>query len=264
MEKENQTTKGTKNMDVKEFQEKLAEVLKVAQANENMLSREQMREIFKGMDLSRQQLVKIVQYLKGKGIFAEGMETEAESSADAAVQEEPERAKVPLTAAEKAYLKSYLESLQGNAVSAKTQEELWAAWEKGEESSREELTAFYMPVAAQMAADMNCEEIPLADLIQEATLVLLTALGTSEREGINDAWLRGEIEKGIRQVIGEQTERNLQDEYLVEKVQKLDTAIRELSEDEEEISFDIGELSVLLDMKVEEIRNVLWLTGEEQ
>ena len=121
-----------------------------------------------------------------------------------------------------------------------------------------------MPVAAQMAADMNCEEIPLADLIQEATLVLLTALGTSEREGINDAWLRGEIEKGIRQVIGEQTERNLQDEYLVEKVQKLDTAIRELSEDEEEISFDIGELSVLLDMKVEEIRNVLWLTGEEQ
>ncbi len=44
------------------------------------------------------------------------------------------------------------------------------------------LTSIYLPVAANMAADMNCTEIQLADLIQEANVVLLTALSDPETE----------------------------------------------------------------------------------
>ena len=250
-------------MDVKEFQQKLAKVAAIAQDNGGILRKEQLREFFEGMDLSEQQLVKILQYLKAKGITIEGAETK-EPQADA--QEEWKQInRVPLTAAEKAYLKEYLEDLKEVYTSEKTQEEVFAAWEKGESGAKEELTRMYMPVAAEIAAEMNCQEVFLADLIQEANLCLLTALEAPEKGVGNDAWLRRKIAEGIYQVIGEQTERNFQDECLVEKVQKLETAIRELSEDEEEeSSFGIGELAVLLDMKVEEIKDVLRLTGEKQ
>ena len=39
------------------------------------------------------------------------------------------------------------------------------------------LASYYMKATAEIAADMNAEEILLADLIQEANLSLIQALG---------------------------------------------------------------------------------------
>ena len=47
-----------------------------------------------------------------------------------------------------------------------------------------------------MAAELNCEEIYLADLIQEANLALLAALKETEPQQKNDAWMRGRIRSG--------------------------------------------------------------------
>ena len=67
-------------------------------------------------------------------------------------------------------------------------------------------------------------------------------------------------------IVEEQTQRSMGDNILVEKVQKLDQAIRDLSEDEEdgESPFTIGELAVILDMKVDEIKDILRLAGEDE
>ena len=51
------------------------------------------------------------------------------------------------------------------------------------------------------------------------------------------------------------------DESMVEKVRKLEAAIRELSDDEEQ-KFSVEELAAYLDMDEEEIRAVLRLTSE--
>ena len=59
----------------------------------------------------------------------------------------------------------------------------------------------------------------------------------------------------------EQTEQKLRDDSMVEKVRKLEAAIRELSDDDDQ-KFTIEELSAYLDMDEEEIRAVLSLTGE--
>ena len=58
----------------------------------------------------------------------------------------------------------------------------------------------------------------------------------------------------------------MRDVSLVAKVEKLDNAIRELTEDEEdgELKFSVGELAVILDMDAEEIRDVLRLTGDDK
>ena len=71
---------------------------------------------------------------------------------------------------------------------------------------------------------------------------------------------------GIRNAIEEQTQRKFEDDYLVAKVEKLESAVRELTEgdDDESAKFSIEELAIILDMDVEEIRDVLRLTGDDK
>ena len=70
-------------MDIKLFQQKLNEICTIAEENGKQLSQQQIREHFDESDLSTSQLVKILQYLKLKGITIEGAE-EAASAAAAA------------------------------------------------------------------------------------------------------------------------------------------------------------------------------------
>ena len=113
---------------------------------------------------------------------------------------------------------------------------------------------------------MNCEEIFIADLIQEANISLLMALGEEEAARKDENWLLGRIRAGIRNAIEEQTQRKFEDDYLVAKVEKLESAVRELTEgdDDESAKFSIEELAIILDMDVEEIRDVLRLTGDDK
>ena len=73
--------------------------------------------------------------------------------------------------------------------------------------------------------------------------------------------LKTEIEK-----VREQTQKKFEDDYLVAKVEKLEAAVRELTEDDEDekSKFSVEELAIILDMDVEEIRDVLRLTGDDK
>ena len=59
-------------MDIKLFQQKLNEICTIAEENGKQLSQQQIREHFDESDLNTSQLVKILQYLKLKGITIEG------------------------------------------------------------------------------------------------------------------------------------------------------------------------------------------------
>lgn len=256
-------------MDVQEFQLKLAELCKMAEENDKVLTGTQVREFFAGMELDKGQLLKIMQYLKVQGITIEGLEIPARESAskDSDGKEEvPERKAVPLSPEEQAYLKEYRAGLGEASPLEKSEEELFKELSEGIEEARMALAKRYLPVAAELSVEMNCEEIFLADLIQEANLSLLDALNQPEPEHKDDAWLRQEILRGIAQVVEEQTERKIQDDSLVARVEKLDHAIRELSEDEEdgEAKFSVNELAIILDMDVEEMKDVLRLTGDDK
>lgn len=89
------------------------------------------------------------------------------------------------------------------------------------------------------------------------------ALGEEEPEEKDEKWLLGRIRCGIRHAIEEQTQRKFEDDYLVAKVEKLEAAVRELTEDESS-KFSVEELAIILDMDEEEIRDVLRLTGDDK
>lgn len=250
-------------MDITKFQEKLSQIYEEGRKNGNVLKPEQVRACFAGMELDTAQLLKILQYLKAKGIAVEGtpQETPAEEPKET---EEPSRS-VPLTVEEKLYLRDYLASLEQN-TEKEDKEELFVLWAKGDPAAREKLSREYLAEAARLAAEMNCAEIPLQDLIQEANISLLTALTETPLGQGNGQWLLGEIRRGIQRAIEEQTQRKQQDDSLVARVEKLESAVRELTEEDEEESarFSIGELAILLDMDEEEIRDTLRLTGDDK
>lgn len=257
-------------MDIKLFQQKLNEICEIAEENGKQLSQQQIREHFDESDLNTSQLVKILQYLKLKGITIEGAEEAAGASAADTVsaqntkQEEFPGTRIALTPEEQTYLRDYIESFSPEGLDSEDLSSLFQAFADGDTAAEGELTQFYMAQAAQMAAELNCEEIYLADLIQEANLALLAALKESEPLVKDDTWMRGRIRSGILHAIEEQTQQKFRDDYLVSKVENLESAVKELTDDDDTTRFTIDELAVILDMNVDEIRDVLRLTGDDK
>lgn len=92
------------------------------------------------------------------------------------------------------------------------------------------------------------------------------ALGEEGNDKKDEKWLLGRVRAGIRNAIEEQTQKKFEDDYLVAKVEKLEAAVRELNDedDDESAKFSIEELAIILDMDEEEIRDVLRLTGDDK
>ena len=252
-------------MDIVQFQEKLREICELGKQNDNLLTHEQIREHFASTDLETSQMVKVLQYLKLQGISIEG---EGQAQPEAGVPKEEYTSggtSTPLTAEEETYLKEYLSEVSvGKELSEEMLHTLFENLSQGDALAEAALTSFYLPVAANMAADMNCAEIYLGDLIQEANVVLLTALSDPETEHKDDAWLRLQLRKGIIAAIEDQTQQKFQDDCLIAKVEKLEAAVKELTDDDGENRFTIDELAVILDMNVDEIRDILRLTGDDK
>lgn len=252
-------------MDVIQFQEKLRNICELGKQNGNMLTHEQIREHFASTDLETSQMLKVLQYLKLQGIMIEGDTAPVEAEEVGETEPESKGTSTPLTSEEEAYLKDYLaEVSNGKEVSPEMLHTLFENLADGDAIAEAALTSIYLPVAANMAADMNCTEIQLADLIQEANVVLLTALSDPETERKDDAWLRLQLRKGIIAAIEEQTQQKFQDDCLVTKVEKLESAVKDLTDDDGENRFTIDELAVILDMNVDEIRDILRLTGDDK
>ena len=244
-------------MNVQEFQNKLKEIQEIAKQNENTLKATDIRGVFDGCDLDKNQLTGVLKYLTSQGIAIEGMEKAKETA------KEPEYKKVPLTPEEEAYLHDYLENLP--AVTDIDLNDMFEQLSKGEQSAVQTLASYYMKATAELAADMNAKEILFADLIQEANLSLIQALDNAGEELRDEEWLLTEVRKGILQVIEEQTQVKFADDSLVARVEKLESAVRELNDDEDDKNaFSIDELAIILDMKVDEIRDILRLTGDDK
>ena len=231
-------------MNVQEFQNKLKEIQEIAKQNENTLKATDIRGVLDGCDLDKNQLTGVLKYLTSQGIMIEGMEKAKETA------KEPEYKKVPLTPEEEAYLNEYLENLP--VIADIDLDVLFEQLSKGEQSAVQTLASYYMKATAELAADM-------------ANLSLIQALDNAGEELRDEEWLLAEVRKGILQVIEEQTQVKFADDSLVARVEKLESAVRELNDDEDDKNaFSIDELAIILDMKVDEIRDILRLTGDDK
>lgn len=233
-------------MEVKEFQEKLAELCKVAIENGKKLNGAHVKEFFSGMDFNKEQLVLVFRYLKSQGIQIEGFDdgaeeqpvTSTETKEDEAAKENP-----CLTEEDKEYLKDYLAEVE-------------------QMRSEDARLLKYMPLVAQYAADGKKDGMNLPDLIQEANVGLLMILAEQERD-IPEEEMKELLKKAVKQAIDAADEQNFEDDCLVAKVQNLDSVMKELTDgDEGEPKFSVEELAIMLDMDIDEMKDIIRLTGE--
>lgn len=246
-------------MDIQTFQNKLNEVRQLAAGNGNVLTAQQVKTFFAELKPDKEQLIQILKYLKMQEIAIEGLETETgtNDASEAVNQKE-------LTQEEELYLNEYHASLGDTEFDAQTADKWFRELADGSPDAKEKLVQMYLRVAADIACSMYCDGVHLQDLIQEANVSLLTAFQIKEPVRKTDEWLRKEIRSGLKLAIEEQTQQKFEDDYLVEKVQKLEQTVKELTDEEDGEAgskFSVEDLAILLDMNVEEIEDVLRLTG---
>ncbi|MDD7740091.1 MAG: hypothetical protein PUJ62_08490 [Lachnospiraceae bacterium] len=241
------------------FQKKLQEAVAFAKNNHNCMTREQVEHFFADWELSDEQMKFVYEYLTMEQIEVEDYEpgvTKELFSKDA-------KKKAAFTREEEVYLKQYGEELP--RITCEGEEERMALLQRaadGDDLARSQVIALYLPVVVELAKELHKPEFFIGDLIQEGNVALLLALEQVTEAGDADQKIRSEIVKEITGFMDDMQAQKRQDHAVVGKVNRLKDAIEELS-DGEEMDFSVAELSAYLDMSVEEIEDILRLTGED-
>lgn len=247
-------------MDIKEFQKKLVQVVEAGKAAGNCISTSQVEELFREDELSEDQLGKVYEYLNVQKIQVIGRQEEAPQQKDDSVSVQYQAA--PLNEEEKSYLRKYQETLKQLSKSTEPIEALIQKAQIGDADALQKAVEFYMPLVSEIAVELHHAQVPLADTIAEGNVHLMMALNRAEA----DKNVTLQIEKGIRDgilyMIEEQTEQKRRDNTMVDKVTRLEQAVKDLTDGDEDLEFSVDELSLFLDMPKEEIEDVLRLTGE--
>ena len=243
-------------MEIKEFQQKLQDIQRLAVNNGRKISREVVEDFFAGDGLNETQLQKVYDYLTIQGIHTDEEKKKAEKVSQPEMpkkssmfsyeteEAEEEKKSAELTQEEKEYLEDYLETL--NVILPEEEgerERLFESAKAGEAQAKSRLTELYMKEVLEIAKELHDGEV------------------FEEAEDIS-AFLSGEIRNAILLLLEEQTDQKQSDDILVEKVRNLEHKIKEIMDDDDD-KYSAEELSAFLDMDLEEIQGILRLTGED-
>lgn len=249
-------------MEIKEFQQKLQDIQRLAVNNGRKISREVVEDFFAGDGLNETQLQKVYDYLTIQGIHTD---KEQKKTEEIRTVEEPkkEKKRAELTQEEKEYLEDYLETLEAILPEEEGERErLFESAKAGEAQAKSRLTELYMKEVLEIAKELHDGEVFLGDMVSEGNIGLIGALENLEEAEDVSTFLSGEIRNAILLLLEEQTDQKQSDDILVEKVRNLEHKIKEIMDDDDD-KYSAEELSAFLDMDLEEIQGILRLTGED-
>ncbi len=252
-------------MNIESFQKKLGEIIKLAKYNNNILDHDLIKQFFGKDNLNKDQIVSIFEYLQSQGVHIkngpEDIDTEPENPVPYVAEKSPD----PLTEEEEEYLKDYQEGAKDGFASENEEKQLLKDAADGNKDAEKRLIEAYVPEVISSVRKFHRSEIPVGDMLQEGNLGLISAM-----EGLSDhdepdarKWILDSIDRAVLSSIQAQEQQDLEDGALVGQVQKLESAVKSLT-DESEDKFSVEELSALLDMSVDEIKDVLRLTGDDK
>ena len=244
-------------MEQQEFQKRLEELGRLAAEKENRIRAEEVREFLKDMELTEEQMQLVFGYLGSRLVTVEGYVPQDE--------EEPEE-ETPSTPEEEAFLERYEKEME--YLTFLEEEELLAlcreAEEEGDGGAKARLTEQLLPEVLRTARGFTGRGLPLGDLVQEGNIGLMLAMETFDLRPADMTpldYLRQEIRTSISQALEEQQTERQAGDLLAERLNHLRDGIKELSEDLGR-KISVEELSMFMDMPVEEIEDLLKLAGE--
>ena len=233
------------------FREMLTEIKKAADDAGNRISHEKIKELLKGIPLEEEHFQMIYDYLAQQNIRVAESEEEAEELPD-----ENERKSLSI----------YLEELEElGQESFEDEHELIERAIAGDAAAKNRLIEGYLPLICEMASEYEGTELPVEALIQEGNLGLLMAMETLDAFS-NAAACRAHILNGINKAM-EEAISGTQDlkknnDGIVNRVNHLNEAVQNLERDLEH-KVSAQELSAYLDMPLEEIKDLLRMSGDQ-
>lgn len=222
-----------------EFQEKLRGILALAQEQGKRISLEETEKFFEEAQLSQEQMELVCRYLVEQGIEVTGYVPAGGRIQEASDEEEQ------LSEEEQRYLDSYQNDIEG--VKAAGNERL----------------AYYLEKVVEEARKLPRSEVFLGDLIQEGNMRLVTCMDEAEEGKEREDEILEAVRAAMREASAVQSERKRQDRQMVEKVSRLEAAIKELTE-EEGRTVSLEEAAVYLGISGEEAAAIYRLMGEEE
>ena len=232
-------------MEIEVFQKKLAEIVTCARYNNRKLDGEFVEKFFAEEGMEAAQMEKIYEYLRAQGIHIlhNGEEDREE---------------------EEAYLRAYMSTADSSEEITEEERVFLFRRAKAEDSeAKQRLLEAYRPEVEKIVRQMHRKALFVGDMIQEGNIGILAAIAQLEDgDDIHEGILDG-IRTAVHSMVREQEEQKWRDDCLVNRVEKLEAAVRNLTEEAGD-KFSVEELSAFLDMSVEEIQDILKLTGEDK
>ncbi len=251
------------------FRERLTGLKELADAGENILTKEEIRGFFDGTPLDDAHFEMIYEYLRGQRIQI------------ADTQEEAEEARAGRNPGSLSFYLSELEELRGGETFGEESGilfppeatlELFGRLAGGDDAARIRLAELYLPAVCEMAREYEEKElgkdIDVEDLIQEGNLGLLLSLDSFldpanvfESRAACQAHVLNGISSAMEDAVKKSGDIRHMGEQLAGRVNHLNEAVKNL-EEELEHKVTAEELSAYLDMPLEEIRDILRIAGD--
>lgn len=233
-----------------EFAKKLEVVRKLAKAQGNMLSKEQVEEAFGEIDITGAQLEPVFAYLKTKNIGIE----------------EPMNIEEILTPEDKDYLTEYVESLKELPTFSDGEKRAYAmSAMAGEADGKLNMINLFLPQVVDIAKLYSGQGVLLEDLIGEGNVALATGvemLGCLEEPEEVDGMLGKMIMDAMEDYIAENTEAKKADMQVVDKVNNISDQAKELAESMQR-KITVEELAAETGINEEEIREAIKFSGNK-
>lgn len=250
------------------FREMLSELKAYADTKNNVLSKEEIKEFFTNAHLTDEQYEFIYEYLGSQKIAVEGYQKavpEAEEATD-----KGDQAETPLqdSQEEDSFLNMYLEDLAASEIKELTEEEELALFNQaagGDAMAKSRLIEQNLKRVYDLVMEYNNTQLPKSDLIQEGNVGLILVMDALEQQKtLSDyqEYMKKEILQVLDDAEQEQKDFKHDDQQIVEQVNYLNEAIKNLEVDlERKVSLE--ELSAYIEMPAEEIEGILKMAGDE-
>lgn len=249
------------------FREMLSELKAYADTKNNVLSKEEIKEFFKNAHLTDEQYEFIYEYLGSQKIAVEGYQ-KAVTTAEDAPDKDLEEASRQDSREEDIFLEMYLEDLAASEIPELSEEEELALFHQaahGDAMAKSRLIEQNLKRVYDLVMAYNNTQLPKSDLIQEGNVGLILVMDAlKQQQTLSDyqEFMKKEILQVLDDAEQEQKDFKHDDQQIVEQVNYLNEAIKNLEEDlDRKVSLE--ELSAYMEMPAEEIEAILKMAGDE-
>lgn len=241
------------------FIQMIEDVTELAKINKREVTKEFLSEYFKELELEESQLKLVYDYLTEHNITVAGYDKKPD---EAKFNREEFSEK---DEAESEYLNIYLDEVKEVNKSESSLKELVKSTLAKDELAKEALVNLFLPKVIEMSKEYRMQGLSQSDLIQEGNIGLLVGISRlsedNEAEEIENI-IMNEVKENMLLALDEVSARTKTNRKIIKKADMVKEKAEELAETMND-KMTMQEMADYMEMDLEEVEDILRITGEE-